>query len=64
MYPIWLDLGDICLPRTPSSFPVKVKLNVQKVQGGETTGTYGTGATVWPASMVLLKYMEALAGMV
>ncbi len=32
--------------------------NVLQVQRGEVEGTYGTGATVWPASMVLLKYME------
>ena len=62
LYPVRLELGDICLPTTPSSCPAEVTFNVQQVQGGETTGTYGTGATVWPASMVLLKYMEALAG--
>lgn len=31
---------------------------VRQVQRGEIDGTYGTGATVWPASMVLLKYLE------
>lgn len=34
------------------------KFSVLQVQRGEVEGTYGTGATVWPASMVLLKYME------
>jgi predicted nicotinamide N-methyase len=28
------------------------------VQRGEIDGTYGTGATVWPASLVLIKYLE------
>ena len=32
--------------------------SVQQVQGGEIEGTYGTGATVWPAAVVLLKYLE------
>ena len=31
---------------------------VRQKQRGEVEGTYGTGATVWPASMVLLKYLE------
>lgn len=34
------------------------KYTVQQVQRGEVEGTYGTGATVWPAAMVLLKYLE------
>jgi len=33
-------------------------LQVRQVQRGEVEGTYGTGATVWAASMVLLKYIE------
>lgn len=33
-------------------------LQVMQIQGGETHGTYGTGATVWPASIVLIKYLE------
>jgi predicted nicotinamide N-methyase len=33
-------------------------LQVCQVQRGEVEGTFGTGATVWPASMVLLKYLE------
>jgi SAM-dependent methyltransferase len=32
--------------------------SVQQLQRGEVEGTYGTGATVWPAAMVLLKYLE------
>jgi predicted nicotinamide N-methyase len=36
----------------------KVHFSVQQVQRGEIEGTYGTGATVWPASIVLLKYLE------
>lgn len=34
---------------------------VRQFQRGEEEGTYGTGATVWPASMVLLKYLERLS---
>jgi SAM-dependent methyltransferase len=32
--------------------------SVRQVQRGELEGTYGTGATVWPASLVLVKYLE------
>lgn len=39
-------------------------LRVRQVQRGEVEGTYGTGATVWPASMVLLKYLEKNPGLV
>ncbi len=35
-----------------------VSFTVQQMQRGEVDGTYGTGATVWPAAMVLLKYLE------
>jgi len=35
-----------------------VKFKVLQVQRGELEGTYGTGATVWPASVVLVKYLE------
>jgi predicted nicotinamide N-methyase len=31
---------------------------VQQVQRGELENTYGTGATVWPASIVLIKYLQ------
>lgn len=31
---------------------------VQQVQRGEVENSYGTGATVWPASLVLMKYLE------
>lgn len=34
------------------------RFSVQQVQRGEIDGTYGTGATVWPAAMVLIKYLE------
>ena len=33
-------------------------IHVRQVQRGEVEGTYGTGATVWPASIVLIKYLE------
>jgi predicted nicotinamide N-methyase len=32
--------------------------HVQQVQRGECENTYGTGATVWPASLVLMRYLE------
>lgn len=32
--------------------------SVLQVQRGELEGTYGTGATVWPAAVVMLKYLE------
>ncbi|KAI2501436.1 lysine N-methyltransferase [Fragilaria crotonensis] len=35
-----------------------IQFSVKQVQRGEIEGTFGTGATVWPASMVLLKYLE------
>lgn len=35
-----------------------IQFTVKQVQRGEVEGTYGTGATVWPAAMVLLKYIE------
>ena len=44
-----------------SRYPVRIKgisFSVQQVQRGEVEGTYGTGATVWPAAMVLIKYLE------
>ena len=43
------------------SYPCTVQgrsIQVQQVQRGEVEGTYGTGATVWPAAMVLIKYLE------
>lgn len=36
----------------------KRDFSVRQVQRGELEGTYGTGATVWPASVVLIKYLE------
>lgn len=38
--------------------PTTIEFSVRQVQRGEITGKYGTGATVWPASVVLLKYLE------
>jgi predicted nicotinamide N-methyase len=35
-----------------------VHFSVQQMQRGEIEGTFGTGATVWPASLVLMKYLE------
>lgn len=42
-------------------YPVTVggsTFRVRQVQRGEIDNTYGTGATVWPASIVLVKYLE------
>ena len=42
-------------------YPVTVchrSFSVRQVQRGEIENTYGTGACVWPAAMVLLKYLE------
>jgi len=35
-------------------------LHVKQVQRGEVEETYGTGATVWPAAVVLSKYVEKM----
>ncbi|CAJ1936957.1 unnamed protein product [Cylindrotheca closterium] len=35
-----------------------IGFSVKQVQRGEVDGTYGTGATVWPAALVLIKYLE------
>lgn len=40
------------------------QLQVRQVQRGEVEGTFGTGATVWPASMVLIKYLEKNAKLI
>lgn len=34
------------------------KFHVRQIQRGEIEGTYGTGATVWPAALVMIKYLE------
>jgi len=42
-------------------YPISIKgknFTIEQVQRGEIDGTFGTGATVWPASIVLLKYLE------
>jgi Lysine methyltransferase len=41
-----------------SSTRTSYSFSVRQVQRGELEGTYGTGATVWPAAMVLVKYLE------
>lgn len=43
----------------PSTSPYTFQ--VRQVQRGEVENTYGTGATVWPASLVLMKYLENLS---
>ena len=42
-------------------YPISIlndTFSVKQVQRGEIEGTYGTGATVWPAALVLVKYLE------
>eukprot|EP00934_Nitzschia_sp_Nitz4_P001976 Nitzschia sp. Nitz4//scaffold139_size61406//15313//16182//NITZ4_006450-RA/size61406-processed-gene-0.51-mRNA-1//1//CDS//3329535822//1976//frame0 len=42
-------------------YPLQVldqTITVRQHQRGEVEGTYGTGATVWPAAVVLIKYFE------
>jgi predicted nicotinamide N-methyase len=42
-------------------YPIQIlnqNFTVQQIQRGEIEGTYGTGATVWPAALVLIKYLE------
>ena len=42
-------------------YPIEVNskyFSVRQIQRGEVEGTYGTGATVWPAAIVLIKYLE------
>ena len=46
-YPISLQMESSIMP-----------FSVRQVQRGEIEDTYGTGATVWPAAMVLVKYLE------
>ena len=38
-----------------------VNVEIKQVQRGEIENTYGTGATVWPASVVLVKYLEHIS---
>ena len=45
---------------TSPSMTTPIAFRVRQVQRGETDGTYGTGATVWPASMVLIKYLQRI----
>ena len=37
-----------------------VKFQVRQVQRGEIENSYGTGSTVWPASLVLLQFIQHL----
>lgn len=37
-----------------------VTFHVKQIQRGEIDRTFGTGATVWPASIVLVKYLEVI----
>lgn len=55
LYPV--EITPLCFSSSSSS-SAPITYHVRQVQRGETDGTYGTGATVWPASIVLLKYLE------
>jgi ribosomal protein L11 methylase PrmA len=58
-YPVTLDIvHNNNNNNNNSNKSQNVSFTVQQVQRGEVEGTYGTGATVWPAAMVLLKYLE------
>lgn len=52
-YPMELNL-----PRETNK---KVTFHVRQIQRGEIDRTFGTGATVWPASIVLVKYLEVIS---
>jgi predicted nicotinamide N-methyase len=52
-YPIEIAGGTAAGPAAASH-----QFSVLQVQRGELEGTYGTGATVWPAAMVMIKYLE------
>jgi ribosomal protein L11 methylase PrmA len=58
-HPSWNhpDIADTMVSATASS-PSSTTFHVKQVQRGEIENTYGTGATVWPASIVLIKYIE------
>lgn len=45
---------------TTASSMATTTLQIKQVQRGEIENTFGTGATVWPASVVLVKYLEHL----
>lgn len=45
-------------PTSVELFDRTVTFSVRQVQRGEVEGTYGTGATVWPAAVVLVKYLS------
>ncbi len=57
-YPIELSLPTgMNIDRTKLETEAVVNFQVKQFQRGEVENTYGTGATVWPASLVLLKYL-------
>ncbi len=56
-YPIELSLPGVKVDMSKSEAEIVVSFQVKQFQRGEVENTYGTGATVWPASLVLLKYL-------
>ena len=66
-YPVTIMQSSDDILEDPLSQPTELQskvgflrrnFSVRQVQRGEVEGTYGTGATVWPAAMVLIKYLE------
>jgi predicted nicotinamide N-methyase len=52
-YPIEIGTGT-----ASAASATQYNFSVLQVQRGELEGTYGTGATVWPAAVVMIKYLE------
>jgi ribosomal protein L11 methylase PrmA len=59
-YPIEIEIDDNDNNKTTTTTTTTstTTVRVQQFQCGEIDGTYGTGATVWPAAIVLIKYLE------
>lgn len=59
-YPISVSSTERAERDSDSSLSCEVRhsFTVRQVQRGEVEGTYGTGATVWPAAIVLVRYLE------
>jgi nicotinamide N-methyltransferase len=54
-YPVTLNLLDH--NKEDNAHKHSVTFHVRQIQRGEIDGSYGTGATVWPASLVLCHYL-------
>lgn len=56
LYPVTIYRRTVSMTSQSNVNPIN--FSIRQVQRGEIEGTYGTGATVWPASIVLVKYLE------